>query len=32
MENCDITVDGMEALDAFMLAWDEEAPYELNLS
>lgn len=26
---CDITVDGMEALDAFMLAWDEEDPYQL---
>jgi two-component system, chemotaxis family, chemotaxis protein CheY len=27
--DCDITVDGMEALDAFMLAWDEGTPYEL---
>jgi two-component system, chemotaxis family, chemotaxis protein CheY len=26
---CDITVDGMEALDAFMLAWDEGTPYQL---
>lgn len=26
---CDITVDGMEALEAFMLAWDEEDPYDL---
>ena len=27
--DCDITVDGMEALDAFMLAWDEGTPYDL---
>lgn len=27
--DCDITVDGMEALDAFMLAWDEDKPYNL---
>ncbi len=26
---CDITVDGMEALEAFMLAWDEGEPYDL---
>ncbi len=26
---CDITVDGMEALEAFMLAWDEGNPYDL---
>lgn len=26
---CDITVDGMEALDAFLLALDEEEPYDL---
>jgi len=26
---CDITVDGMEALEAFMLAWDEGQPYDL---
>ena len=26
---CDITIDGMEALEAFMLAWDEGKPYEL---
>lgn len=26
---CDITVDGMEALEAFLLAWDEERPYDL---
>lgn len=27
--DCDITVDGMEALEAFMLAWDEGTPYQL---
>lgn len=27
--DCDITVDGMEAIEAFMLAWDEGKPYEL---
>ena len=27
--DCDVTVDGMEALDAFMLAWDEGTPYQL---
>ncbi|MCX7748127.1 MAG: response regulator [Clostridia bacterium] len=27
--DCDLTVDGMEALDAFMLAWDEGSPYDL---
>lgn len=26
---CDITVDGSEAVDAFMLALEEEAPYDL---
>ena len=26
---CDITVDGMEALEAFMMAWDEGRPYDL---
>ena len=26
---CDLTVDGIEALDAFLLAWDEGRPYEL---
>lgn len=26
---CDLTVDGMEALDAFLLAWDEGEPYDL---
>ena len=26
---CDITIDGMEALEAFMMAWDEEKPYDL---
>jgi two-component system chemotaxis response regulator CheY len=26
---CDVTVDGMEAVDAFMLALEEENPYEL---
>jgi two-component system chemotaxis response regulator CheY len=27
--DCDLTVDGLEALDAFMLAWDEGRPYDL---
>jgi two-component system, chemotaxis family, chemotaxis protein CheY len=27
--DCDLTIDGMEALEAFMLAWDEEKPYDL---
>jgi two-component system chemotaxis response regulator CheY len=27
--DCDVTVDGMEAIDAFLLAWDEETPYDL---
>lgn len=27
--DCDITVDGMEALDAFLMALDEEEPYQL---
>ena len=26
---CDITIDGMEALEAFMLAWDDGKPYDL---
>lgn len=26
---CDITLDGMETLEAFMLAWDEGKPYDL---
>lgn len=26
---CDITIDGMEALEAFMMAWDEAKPYDL---
>ena len=26
---CDVTVDGMEAVDAFMLALEEENPYDL---
>lgn len=26
---CDLTVDGIEALDAFLLALDEGAPYDL---
>ncbi len=26
---CDITVDGIEALEAFMMAWDEGKPYDL---
>lgn len=27
--DCDITVDGIEAIDAFLLAWDEDSPYDL---
>ena len=27
--DCDITVDGMEAIDAFLLAHDEKEPYDL---
>ena len=27
--SCDVTVDGMEAVDAFMLALEEEEPYDL---
>lgn len=27
--DCDVTVDGMEALDAFMMALDEDEPYDL---
>ena len=26
---CDITIDGMEALEAFMMAWEEGKPYDL---
>lgn len=26
---CDITIDGMEALEAFMMSWDEGKPYDL---
>ncbi len=26
---CDVTVDGMEAIDAFMMALDDEKPYDL---
>lgn len=26
---CDVTVDGIEAVDAFLLAWDEGVPYDL---
>ena len=26
---CDLTIDGMEALEAFMMAWDEGRPYDL---
>lgn len=27
--SCDITVDGLEAVEAFLLAWDEDDPYQL---
>lgn len=27
--DCDVTVDGIEAIDAFLLAWDEGDPYDL---
>lgn len=27
--DCDITVDGIEAVDAFLMAWDEGKPYDL---
>ncbi len=27
--DCDVVVDGMEALDAFLMAWDEQEPYDL---
>lgn len=27
--DCDITIDGIEAIDAFMLALDEDNPYDL---
>ncbi|SMP43447.1 two-component system, chemotaxis family, response regulator CheY [Anoxynatronum buryatiense] len=26
---CDMTVDGIETVDAFLLAWDEGEPYDL---
>ncbi len=26
---CDITVDGEEAVDAFLMAWDDNEPYDL---
>ena len=26
---CDVTVDGMEAVDAFMMALEDDAPYDL---
>lgn len=26
---CDIVVDGIEAVDAFLLAWEEKEPYDL---
>ena len=26
---CDVTVDGMEAVDAFMMALEDEEPYDL---
>lgn len=27
--DCDVAVDGLETVDAFLMAWDEEQPYEL---
>jgi two-component system chemotaxis response regulator CheY len=27
--DCDLTIDGQEALDAVRIAWDEEQPYDL---
>ena len=27
--DCDVTVDGMEAIDAFMMALEEDDPYDL---
>jgi len=27
--DCDVTVDGIETVDAFLLAWDEKEPYDL---
>jgi len=27
--NCDVTVDGMEAVDAFLMALEDEEPYDL---
>lgn len=27
--DCDITVDGLEAIEAFLLSWDERNPYDL---
>ncbi|MGE5474394.1 MAG: response regulator transcription factor [Ignavibacteriales bacterium] len=26
---CDVTVDGMETIEAFLMAWEEEKPYDL---
>ncbi|MGE5604480.1 MAG: response regulator, partial [Bacteroidota bacterium] len=26
---CDLTIDGIEAVDAFILAWEENNPYDL---
>lgn len=26
---CDVTVDGMEAFEAFCMAWEDEEPYDL---
>lgn len=28
---CDVAVDGIEAIDAFLMAWDDGNPYELIL-
>ena len=28
---CDVAVDGIEAIDAFLMAWDDGNPYELVL-
>ena len=28
--DCDVTVDGMEAVDAFMLALEEDEPYDIR--
>ncbi len=27
--DCDITLDGLEAIDAVVLSWDDEKPYDL---